>query len=163
MKACAGPPWTRCSTGRLLALAAGLLSLSLLTAVAQTPSTTAAPDDDPILFQNPPRPLQGAGGEVWSVALAPDGGTLAVATGGLGSNPGGLELWDVKQARSRARQKERLPVRCVAFSPDGRVIATGAFDTTAKLRDPATGEVLRVLRGHKSGVNSVAFTPDGKT
>ena len=164
MKARAATPWTRCGTSRLLAPALGLLLVSLLSALAQAPPNAAAPgtDDDPILFQNPPRPLQGGGGEVWSVALSPDGATLAVGTGGLGDNPGGLELWDVKQARSLARRKESKPIRSVAFSPDGKMLATGEFDDTAKLRDPATGAVRRVLRGHTGAVNSVAFTPDGK-
>ena len=36
----------------------------------------------------------------------------------------------------------------VAFSPDGRLLATASGDDTARLWDPATGELLRTLTGH---------------
>ena len=39
-------------------------------------------------------------------------------------------------------------VYAVAFSPDGRLLATGSDDGTARLWDPATGEHLRTLTGH---------------
>jgi WD40 repeat protein/uncharacterized caspase-like protein len=49
----------------------------------------------------------------------------------------------------------------VAFSPDGRLIATGSADNTIKLWDAATGNQLRSVEGHTGPVNSVAFSPDG--
>ena len=48
----------------------------------------------------------------------------------------------------------------VAFSPDGRLLATA--DKAARLWDPATGEHLRTLTGHDSAVLGVAFSPDGR-
>jgi WD40 repeat protein len=45
----------------------------------------------------------------------------------------------------------------VAFSPDGRLLASGSADNAVKLWDPATGAVHRTLKGHSSIVNAVAF------
>jgi len=55
-------------------------------------------------------------------------------------------------------------VNSVAFSPDGRLLASGSNDDTVKLWDVATGVVVRTLKGHRyaSVVLSVAFSPDGK-
>ena len=49
----------------------------------------------------------------------------------------------------------------VAFSPDGRLLATASTDGTA-LWDPATGECLRTLTDHTRLVTGVAFSPDGR-
>ena len=50
----------------------------------------------------------------------------------------------------------------VAFSPDGRLLASGGRDWTVRLWDPATGEHLRTLTGHAGTVRGVAFSPDGR-
>jgi WD40 repeat protein len=50
----------------------------------------------------------------------------------------------------------------VAFSPDGRLLATASNDKTARLWDPATGEHRRTLTGHDDKVYGVAFSPDGR-
>jgi len=50
----------------------------------------------------------------------------------------------------------------VAFSPDGRLLATASYDMTARLWDPATGEHLRTLTGHTGWIRGVAFSPDGR-
>jgi len=51
----------------------------------------------------------------------------------------------------------------VAFSPDGRTLASGSNDDTVKLWDVANGQLLHTLEGHTSNVTSVAFSPDGRT
>ncbi|HEY1001218.1 MAG TPA: CHAT domain-containing protein [Streptosporangiaceae bacterium] len=50
----------------------------------------------------------------------------------------------------------------VAFSPDGRLLATASFDGTARVWDLATGEQRRTLTGHINWVYGVAFSPDGR-
>ena len=54
------------------------------------------------------------------------------------------------------------PVASVAFSPDGKLVASGSRDNTVRLWDAATGAALQTLEGHSSEVTSVAFSPDGK-
>ncbi len=54
-------------------------------------------------------------------------------------------------------------IRCVAFSRDGRLLATAARDSTARIWDARTGQTVFVLQGPSFDVTAVAFAPNGKT
>ncbi len=49
----------------------------------------------------------------------------------------------------------------LAWSPDGRCVATGSGDGTVKLWDPSSGRLLNTLSGHDNFVLSVSWSPDG--
>ena len=104
-----------------------------------------------------------------SVAFSPDGKVLASGSGNIytrdasGSQDKTIRLWDVETGtirRTLPAQKDE--VLCVAFSPDGKVLAASQ-DKIIHLWDMQTHTVHRTLEGHTSWVWSVAFSPDGRT
>ncbi len=75
-----------------------------------------------------------------------------------------VKLWDVATAKEVATLSGHSDwVDSVAFSPDGKTVASGSRDKTIKLWDVATAKEIATLSGHSDWVVSVAFSPDGKT
>ena len=108
-----------------------------------------------------------------TIAFSPDGKFLAA-----GNSLFEIKIWDVESGKRvhrleqekgrndfagsvfRAHQNEIL---AVAWSPDGKTLASGSMDKTAALWDVETETRLYTLKGHKQAVTGVAFSPDGKT
>jgi len=111
-----------------------------------------------------------------AVAYSPEGGTLA--TGGYGC---GATLWDATTGEPRTpcytsdhhpgSSGTPITVLSVAFSPDGKTLATAGNDChRARLWDTATGGLAADLVGGRAAspervdtVHAVAFSPDGST
>ena len=129
------------------------------------------------------RTLTGHGSRVTSVVFSPDGTTLA-----SGSADNIIRLWDVSTGETLTiLTGHTREVSSIVFSPDGKTLATGGSsgDNTIRLWDtnlaarqtetlPRTDDTIRLwdtnpsawlttLTGHTAGVNSIVFSPDGKT
>lgn len=95
-----------------------------------------------------------------SIAVSPDHTLLATAS----ESDDDAKLWDLARHQLKLNfHGHTMSVYSVAFSPDGRTVATSSIDDTCGLWDVRTGQRLAVLGGHKGGAYSVAFSPDGKT
>jgi RNA polymerase sigma factor (sigma-70 family) len=99
---------------------------------------------------------------VETVAFSADGEVLASA------DSRSIRLW------APATGKEVRCLDCeggvsgIAFSPDGKTLASGEYEIPhgrwlVRLREVATGEEIRRWAGHRNTVSSLAFSPDGRT
>ncbi len=71
--------------------------------------------------------------------------------------------WDrLARAGLPALQEHQWGVACVAFSPDGKLLASAGWDHLINVRDAASGRVLQHLTGHADTIHGLAFSPDGR-
>jgi RNA polymerase sigma factor (sigma-70 family) len=110
---------------------------------------------------------QSTWGYTWALAFSPDNTSLAAVGGAWKLAPrekgAFITVWDVHTGKARfpGIDLDGFLVS-VAFSPDGRMLATGDQDGTVRLWEAATGLERHRFAGHESTVNAVAFSPDGK-
>jgi WD40 repeat protein len=107
--------------------------------------------------------LDGHEGKVTAIQFSPDCKTLAVASGVPGVR-GGITLWSIQtDAVSRAdfSTDHRDLICSLRWSPDGRTLASGGYDSKIILWDPAAGKAVRTLSGHNGAIFDLAFSPDG--
>ncbi len=111
--------------------------------------------------------LSGYPKEVRSALFSPDGTILA--TGGFDNT---IFLWDVQTGQSIGQPligpQPNVDagytgfITSLAFSPDGKILAAGSYDTTIVLWDVKTGKLIGApLTEHSFSISSVAFSPDG--
>ena len=101
---------------------------------------------------------------VRSVAISPNGCVIA---GGINESET-ICLWDVETTGQTHLLRERTSkamhwVNTVAFSVDGKMLASGSEDGNLYLWNVRTGEKLKALTEGTENIFSIAFCPDGKT
>jgi WD40 repeat protein len=106
--------------------------------------------------------LPGHEGQVTGVAFRPLNGQSLASSG----EDGLVILWDVKDP-NKVKLQRRIPahrdtVNSVAFSPDGRRLATAGGDGTVKLWDPTSGRLLSLFQARQVEVIALAFHPRGQ-
>ncbi|HLJ93719.1 MAG TPA: sigma-70 family RNA polymerase sigma factor [Gemmataceae bacterium] len=91
------------------------------------------------------------------LAFSPDGKILATA----GSNS--IRLWDPRSGQERELTKgHQGPIRGLAVSPNGRLVASASEDGTVHLWEAVTGKQMRCFTGPGEAY-AVTFSPDGRT
>ncbi|MGA2505538.1 MAG: WD40 repeat domain-containing protein [Anaerolineales bacterium] len=96
-------------------------------------------------------------GYINSLSISPDGQNMAVA--GLT-----LQVWKMSDYKSPPEKIDLgLKINQTAFSPDGKVIASGNYDGSIQFWQVNDGNLITTLKGHTGLINALAFSPDGQT
>jgi WD40 repeat protein len=131
--------------------------------------TLASIDQDVVRLWSMPRGkpkgiLKPRLGPIRGVTFSPDNKTLACC-GAVPKGPTGAwaTLWDWSRGQVKATLKGHRGtwVIGIAFSPDGKLLATAGSDHSVKLWDVGTTKEKSTMTGHTDIVNAVAFHPDG--
>jgi WD40 repeat protein len=116
------------------------------------------------VFQLPIGP--GDEGQLNAAALSPDGKLLAVSGIPFGKGKYGVLIHILALETGRVAQVfkgHKQIVVALAFSPNGKQLASGSNDATARIYDLKSGRTDKVLEGHGDRVLGVAWSPDGKS
>lgn len=101
-------------------------------------------------------------GMVRCMELSPDGSLLAVAVGTKVTDPGIIHIWDTKTRKlTQTLHGHEQMVGDLAFSPNGKLLASAGWDRTIRLWPLQGGRKCESLTGHNGRIVAVAFSADG--
>lgn len=92
---------------------------------------------------------------VTSIKISPD--NKVFVSGGINRT----YIYDIKNDKLIREINNNGITTCVAFSPDGKIVATSNSDKSINVFEVETGQLLAKLQGHKSWVRSLTFNNDG--
>jgi WD40 repeat protein len=101
--------------------------------------------------------------EVRLIAIAPDGGLLAVAEGDVKTRTMILRIWEVATGKERTPVSHPGSLSALTFSADGRTLVVGSQGQALLLFDRASSKQLRRVAALGANDSLIAFAPDGRT
>jgi WD40 repeat protein/serine/threonine protein kinase len=97
----------------------------------------------------------------YHVSFAPNGRQVALALSRGDNDPASVHLLDLESGKSTQELKHTMLVSSVAWSRDGKQLATACYDSNVYLWEAATGRQVQVCRGHRGKVIHVTFNHGG--